>query len=74
MPGNTEENRQETSFTILGALVKIRTWNIFYPMVHQSPVDQGHLNIEILRSHTLDTSQSVGLLWTGDRPIAETPT
>ena len=28
---------------------------------------------ELLRSHS-DTPHSVGLLWTGDRPVAETPT
>jgi hypothetical protein len=30
--------------------------------------------VEASRSHTLDTSQSVGLLWTSDQPVAETST
>jgi hypothetical protein len=27
--------------------------------------------VEVSRSHTLDTPQSVGLLWTSDQPVAE---
>ena len=34
---------------------------------------QGLLIIEALQSHT-DTTHSVGLLWTSDRPIVETST
>jgi hypothetical protein len=34
----------------------------------------GLLNIEVSRSHTLDTPHSVGLLWTSDQPDAETST
>jgi hypothetical protein len=30
--------------------------------------------VEASRSHTLDTPQSVGLLWTSDQPVAETST
>jgi hypothetical protein len=30
--------------------------------------------VEVLRSHTLDIPQSVGLLWTSDQPVAETST
>jgi len=29
------------------------------------------LSVEVLRSHS-DTPHSVGLLWTGDQPVAET--
>ena len=42
-------------------------------MVQQPPVGQGFRIIEDLRSHS-DTSHSVGLLWTSDRPVAETST
>jgi hypothetical protein len=31
-------------------------------------------SVEASRSHTLDTPQSVGLLWTRDQPVAETST
>jgi hypothetical protein len=36
----------------------------------------GHslLVIQVSRSHTNDTPQSVGLLWTSDQPVAETST
>jgi hypothetical protein len=34
----------------------------------------GRLIIDVSRSHTLDTAQSVGLLWTSDQPVAETST
>jgi hypothetical protein len=37
------------------------------------PVGQGVLIIQDSRSHS-DTPQTVGLLWTGDQPIAETST
>jgi hypothetical protein len=30
--------------------------------------------VEVSRSHTLDTPQSVGLLWTRDQLVAETST
>jgi hypothetical protein len=30
--------------------------------------------VEVSRSHTLDTRQLVGLLWTSDQPVAETST
>jgi hypothetical protein len=33
----------------------------------------GHLNVEVSRSHS-DKPHSVGLLWTRDRPVAETST
>jgi hypothetical protein len=33
----------------------------------------GILSIEVSRSHS-DTPQSVGLLWTKELPVAETPT
>ena len=36
-----------------------------------APVRQGLLIIEHSRSHS-DTPHSVGFLWTGDRPVAET--
>jgi hypothetical protein len=40
----------------------------FFPMAHQPLVNQALLTIEALRSH------SVWLLWTSDRPVAETST
>jgi hypothetical protein len=43
-------------------------------MSQQPLVGQGLLIIEASRSHTLDTPQSVGLLWTSDQPVAETST
>jgi hypothetical protein len=42
-------------------------------MVRHPLVGQGLLIIEASRSH-LDTPHSVGLLWTSDRPVAETST
>ena len=42
------------------------------PMTQQSLLGQNVLNIEDTRSHT--TPQSVGLLWTSDRPVDETST
>jgi hypothetical protein len=41
------------------------------PMPQQPPVGQSLLIIEASRSHS-DAPQSVGLLWTGDQPDAET--
>ena len=43
-------------------------------LVKQPPLGQGLLIHEVSRSHSLDASQSVGLLWTGDQPDAETST
>ena len=53
--------------------------SVFYPplppMVQQPLVVQGLLLIEASRPHThSETQQSVGLLWTSDRPVAETST
>jgi len=42
-------------------------------MAQQPPVGQGLLIIDASRSHS-DTPHSVGLLWTSDRPDAETST
>ena len=42
-------------------------------MAPQLPVGQALLIFEALRSHS-DTPQSVGLLWTSDRPVAKTTT
>jgi hypothetical protein len=42
-------------------------------MVQEPPLGQGLLIIEALLSHS-DTPHSVGLLWTSDRPNAETST
>jgi len=42
-------------------------------MVRQTLVGQGPIFIETSRSHS-DTPQSVGLLWTGDQPVAESST
>jgi len=49
--------------------------NYFFTMQQQPPppVGQSPLITEASRSHS-DTSQSVGLLWTSNRPIAETST
>jgi hypothetical protein len=41
---------------------------IIFLMVQQPLAGQGLLNIEASRSH----SDSVGLLWTSDQPVAET--
>jgi hypothetical protein len=43
-------------------------------MVQQPLVGQSLLIIAASRSHFLDTPHSVGLLWTGDQPDAETST
>ena len=45
----------------------------FFLMAQQPLVGQGLHIIEASRSHS-DTPQSVGLLWTSDRPVAETST
>jgi hypothetical protein len=42
-------------------------------MAEQPLVGLGFLIVEVLRSHS-DTPHSVGLLWTSDRPVAETST
>jgi len=44
-----------------------------FTMAQQPPVDLDLLIVEVSRSHS-DTSHSVGLLWTSDRPSAETST
>ena len=45
----------------------------FSPMARQSLVGQGLLLVEVSRSHS-DTRQSLGILWTSDRPVAKTST
>jgi len=45
----------------------------FFPWHNSPSVGQGRLIIEASRSHS-DTPQSVGLLWTRDRPAAGTST
>jgi hypothetical protein len=45
----------------------------FFNMTQQSLVVQGFFIIEDSRSHS-DTPHSIGLLWTSDRPDAETST
>ena len=40
----------------------------------QPNAGHGLLVLEVSRSHTKDTSQSVGLLWTSDQLVAETST
>ena len=40
----------------------------------QPNAGQGRLILEVTSSHTLTTPQSVGLLWTSDRPVSETST
>jgi hypothetical protein len=44
---------------------------LFFLVAKQSYSCQGHLPVEASRSHS-DTQHSVGLLWTSDRPVAET--
>ena len=46
---------------------------IYIYMAQQPLVSQGLLIIESLRSHS-ETPHSVGLLWSSDRPNAETST
>jgi len=46
---------------------------ILLPMAHQPLLDQSLVIIEVSRSHS-DTPQSVGLLWTRERPVAQTST
>ena len=43
-------------------------------MARHPLLGQSLLIIEASRSHTLDTPRSVGLLWTNDKPYAETST
>ena len=45
----------------------------FFPTTQQLPVGQGLLITEHSRSHS-DAPHWVGLLWTSDRPDAETST
>jgi hypothetical protein len=45
----------------------------FLPVAEQPPVGQGLLTVEASRSHS-DTPHSVGILWTSDKPDAETST
>ena len=45
----------------------------FFPMAQQPVVGQGLLIIEASLPHS-DTTHSVGILWTSDRPVAETST
>ena len=47
--------------------------NTIFRKAQQSPVDQGLPIIEASQPHS-DTPHSVGTLWTGDRPDAETST
>jgi hypothetical protein len=42
-------------------------------LAQQPNADQDGVIIEVSRSHNNDTPQS-GILWTGDRPVAETST
>jgi hypothetical protein len=60
--------------TLLQLVPDCLPWqNIYFSTVQQPKVGQGLLIIEALRSHS-DTTQSVGLLWTSDRPVAEIST
>jgi hypothetical protein len=47
--------------------------HFFPPMGQYPPLCQGPLTVEASRSHS-DTPHSVGLLWTGEQPVAETST
>ena len=55
---------------------EMQRWGLnffLFPWSNSPPVGQGLLIIEASRSHS-DTSQSVGLFWTSDQPVAETST
>ena len=43
-------------------------------LAQQPPSGQGLLIYEVSRSHSFDTLQSAGLLWTSDQLVAETST
>ena len=45
-----------------------------FPLAQQPNAGQGYLVLEVRRSHTVRQTQSVGLLWTRDQPVAETST
>jgi hypothetical protein len=45
----------------------------FFSVAQQPLVGQGHLIVEVSRSHS-DTPHSLGLPWTIDQPDAETST
>ena len=48
---------------------------LFFPPMSRKPLGgQGRLSFSRLHDHTLDTPQSVGLLWTRDQAVAETST
>jgi hypothetical protein len=59
---------------LVGGRGGIRPWVFFFSMAQQPLVGQGLLIIEASRSHTSDTSHSVGLLWWRDQLVAETST
>jgi len=46
----------------------------FFSMAQYSLVGQGLLNIEASLLHSLDTTHTMGILWTRDQPDAETST
>jgi hypothetical protein len=46
----------------------------FFFVALRPNASQGLLIFEVSRLHSLDTPQSVGLLWTSDQPDAETST
>jgi hypothetical protein len=56
-----------------GNMKHIKPKSTRFFMELQAPLGQGLLITEVSRSHS-DTSQSVGLLWTGDKPDAVTST
>jgi hypothetical protein len=53
--------------------IDILSFVTIYFVVQQPLMGQVLLIIEVSRSHS-DTPNSVGLLWTSDRPVAETST
>jgi hypothetical protein len=61
-----------TNFEILLHSKRFRTDPLIFCMAQQPVVDRG-LIMEASRSHS-DTPHSVGHLWTGDQPVAETST
>ena len=67
----TVRNRQQT--TTYQYETSSNKQSHLFTIVQQPPVGQGLLIFEISRSQS-DTPQSVGLLWTSDRPDAETST
>jgi hypothetical protein len=54
--------------------VHIYIYIYIFPMARQPNMGLGLLVLSRFHDHTLNTPQSVGLLWTSDQPVAETST